>query len=256
VIGRLLRQKEEPLTPHEGPVMPDEPKKPATGGKSGTIRAAIFGINDGLLTNLGLIIGVTGATVNNTIVVVAGLAGLLAGAFSMGYGEYISMRVQRELFQRLIHLEAHELATEPEEERTELIEIYQRKGVPQDVAESLVDVIHRDPDLALETHAREELGLDPAGGLGSPWGAAVSSFVMFSIGAFIPLFPFLVGSGHAAQLAAILAGATTLFVVGSLTSIITGKNAIPAGLRMLVGGCAIAAVTYGIGRAFHVSGLG
>jgi VIT1/CCC1 family predicted Fe2+/Mn2+ transporter len=255
MLGRLLGSREErQIAPHEGPVMPDEPKKPAAGGKSGAIRAGIFGINDGLLTNLGLIIGVTGATVNNRIVVVAGLAGLLAGAFSMGYGEYISMRVQRELFQRLIHLEAHELATEPEEERDELVGIYQRKGVPMEVAESLVDVIHRDPNLALETHAREELGLDPRGGLGSPWGAAVSSFVTFSIGALIPLFPFLVGSGHAAQLAALLAGATTLVVVGSLTSVITGKNAIRSGLRMFLGGCAIAAVTYGIGRAFHVGG--
>src|SRR5207249_11993730 len=141
---------------------------------------------------------------------------------SMGAGEYVSMRVQRELFERLIHLEAHELATEPEEERVELVGIYQRKGVPRDVAESLVDVIHRNPDLALETHAREELGLDPEGGLGSPWAAALSSFVMFAIGAVIPLIPFLVGSGHAAQLAAVIAGASTLFIVGSLLSLITG----------------------------------
>jgi VIT1/CCC1 family predicted Fe2+/Mn2+ transporter len=253
MLGRLLGAREEEIVPHEGPVMPNEPKKPATGGRSGALRAAVFGINDGLLSNLSLIIGVTGATVNNTIVVVAGLAGLLAGAFSMGYGEYISMRVQRELFERLIHLEAHELATEPEEEREELVNIYQRKGVPADVAEPLVDVIHKDPKLALETHAREELGLDPEGGLGSPWAAAISSFVMFSLGALIPLFPFLVGSGHAAQLAAILAGAFTLFTVGSLMSIITGKHPIRSGGRMLLGGCAIAAVTYGVGRAFHTS---
>src|SRR5207302_7460006 len=149
--GRLLGTREEEIVPHEGPPMPDEPKKPATGGRSGALRAAVFGINDGLLTNLGPIIGVTGATVNNTIVVVAGLAGLMAGAFSMGYGEYISMRVQRELFERLIHLEAHELATEPEEERAELMGIYQRKGVPQDVAASLVEIIHRNPDLARGT---------------------------------------------------------------------------------------------------------
>ncbi|MFN2545621.1 MAG: VIT1/CCC1 transporter family protein [Actinomycetota bacterium] len=254
MIGRLLGSREDRgMVPHEGPVPPDEPKKPATGGRSGALRAAVFGINDGLLSNLSLIIGVTGATVNNTIVVVAGLAGLLAGAFSMGYGEYISMRVQRELFERLIHLEAHELATEPEEERIELSGIYQRKGVPADVAERLVDVIHKDPKLALETHAREELGLDPEGGLGSPWAAALSSFVMFSIGAVIPLFPFLVGSGHAAQLAAVIAGATTLFTVGSLMSIITGKHAFRSGLRMLVGGCAIAAITYAVGRAFHAN---
>src|SRR5437588_6781904 len=175
MLGRLLgaRDERQVMAPHEGPVMPDEPRKPATGGKSGTIRAAIFGINDGLVTNLSLIMAFTGANVNNKAVVLAGVAGLLAGAFSMGAGEYASMRVQRELFERLIHLEAHELATEPEEEREELVSIYQRKGVPKEVAESLVDVIHEDPTLALETHAREELGLDPKEGLGSPWGAAI-----------------------------------------------------------------------------------
>src|SRR5204862_5754332 len=138
---------------------------------------------------------------NNKIILIAGVLGLLDGAFSMAAGEYSSMRIQREVFERLIHLEAHELATEPEEEREELIDIYRNKGVPQHVAEQLVDALHSDPDLALATHAREELGLDPEEGLGSPWGAALSSFVMFSVGAFIPLLPFVIGSGTAAVLA-------------------------------------------------------
>jgi VIT1/CCC1 family predicted Fe2+/Mn2+ transporter len=205
------------------------------------------------VSNLSLIMGVTGASVDNTIIVLAGVAGLLAGAFSMGAGEYVSMRVQRELFERLIHIEAHELATEPEEEREELVGIYRNKGVPQGVAEELVDVLHRDPDLALETHAREELGLDPEGGLGSPWGAALSSFVMFSIGAFIPLLPFLVGTGTGATLASIFAGGVTLFAVGALMSILTGRGALRSGVRMLFVGAAAAAITFGVGSLLHVS---
>ena len=254
MLERLLGSREGEIAPHEGPVMPNEPRKPATGGRSGALRAAVFGINDGLVTNLSLVMFFTGATVDNKIIVLAGVAGLLAGAFSMSAGEYVSMRVQRELFERLIHLEAHELATEPEEEREELIGIYQRKGVPADVAEGLVEVIHKDPKLALETHAREELGLDPKEGLGSPWGAAISSFVMFAIGAFVPLIPFLVGSGRAAQVAAAAAGGATLFTVGALTAIITGKGTGRAGLRMLFIGFAAAAITYGVGKALHVGG--
>ena len=248
----VLRSKGVDISPHEGP-LPEEPRKPTAGGKSGALRAAIFGINDGLVSNLSLIMGVTGASVENTIIVLAGVAGLLAGAFSMGAGEYISMRVQREVFERLIHLEAHELATEPEEERRELVGIFRNKGVPQNVAEELVDVLHRDPDLALETHAREELGLDPQEGLGSPWGAALSSFVMFAIGAFVPLLPFLIGSGHGAQLASFGASAGTLFIVGALMSLITGKRAYISGLRMLSVGVGASAITYGVGRLLHVS---
>src|SRR2546427_4897908 len=222
------------------------------GGRSGALRAAIFGINDGLVSNLSLIMGFTGAAVDNRIVVIAGVAGLLAGAFSMAGGEYISMRTQREVFERLIHLEAHELATEPEEERRELIDIYRKRGVPAHVAEQLVDALHRDPDLALETHAREELGLDPEEGLGSPWGAAFSSLLTFALGAFVPLLPFLVGSGHAATLASILASATTLFTVGALMSILTGKRFYISGFRMLAIGISLAAITYGVGRLLHV----
>jgi VIT1/CCC1 family predicted Fe2+/Mn2+ transporter len=251
-LERLLGGKTEIPTPHAGPV-PSEPRKPTVGGKSGTLRAAIFGINDGLVSNLSLIMGVTGASVDNKIIVLAGIAGLLAGAFSMGAGEYVSMRVQRELFERLIHIEAHELATEPEEEREELVGIYRNKGVPENVAQQLVDVLHRDPDLALETHAREELGLDPEEGLGSPWGAAISSFVMFSIGAFVPLLPFLVGEGTGATMASIFAGGSTLFTVGALMSILTGRGPMRSGTRMLAVGAAAASITYGVGKLLDVS---
>jgi vacuolar iron transporter family protein len=249
MLRGLIKTRIPDIRPHAGPA--DE-QPPATGGKSGALRAAIFGINDGLVSNLSLIMGVTGAAVDNKIIVLAGVAGLLAGAFSMAGGEYISMRTQREVFERLIHLEAHELATEPEEEREELIGIYREKGVPQDVAEQLVDALHADPELALATHAREELGIDPDEGLGSPWGAALSSLVMFAFGAFVPLLPFLIGSGTGAALVSALASGATLFAVGALMSMLTGKSVVLSGARMLVIGATLAAITFGVGRLLHV----
>jgi VIT1/CCC1 family predicted Fe2+/Mn2+ transporter len=253
VLRGLLKNRPEAMRPHVGPV--GESGDPAVmGGRSGALRAAIFGINDGLVSNLSLIMGVTGAAVDNSIIVIAGVAGLLAGAFSMAAGEYISMRSQREVFERLIHLEAHELATEPEEEREELIEIYVNKGVPADVAEQLVDVVHRDPDLALETHAREELGLDPDQGLGSPWAAAISSMLTFAFGAFVPLVPFLFGSGVGAVLWAIGLSGVTLFSVGAAISKLTGRPLWWSGARMLLVGGVAAGITYGVGKALHVGG--
>ncbi|HYT79532.1 MAG TPA: VIT1/CCC1 transporter family protein [Actinomycetota bacterium] len=221
------------------------------GGKSGALRAAIFGVNDGLVSNLSLIMGVTGANVSNKFILVAGVAGLLAGAFSMGGGEYVSMRVQRELFERLLHIEAHELATEPEEEHEELREIYEQRGFPRDLAQRVTEVVMADPKVALDTHAREELGLDPEE-LGSPWGASISSFVMFSLGAAVPLIPFIVGSGTAAVLASVAASGTVLFAVGASMSLLTGRSAWLSGGRMLVIGGSLATVTYGVGTLLHV----
>src|SRR5215212_2267923 len=213
-----LRGRRWRIVPHPGPIVE---QGGVTGGKSGALRAAIFGLNDGLVSNLSLIFGVAGARVGNTVVIVTGIAGLLAGAFSMGAGEYVSMRVQREVFERLIHLEAHELGAQPEEEQRELVEIYVAKGLSRRLAERIADEVHRDPQLALDVHAREELGLDPQEGLGSPWAAAGSSFAMFSIGALVPLVPFLFMEGAAAvTLAAILAGAT-LLGVGAASSVLT-----------------------------------
>jgi VIT1/CCC1 family predicted Fe2+/Mn2+ transporter len=246
LVGRIPR-----VRPHPGPVHEADEQR-GVGGKSGALRAAIFGVNDGLVSNLSLIMGVTGATSNNHVLVLAGVAGLLAGAFSMGAGEYVSMRVQRELFERLIHLEAHELATMPEEEHEELQGIYRRKGFPADLARQVTDVVMADPDIALDTHAREELGLDPDE-LGSPWGAAVSSFVMFAAGAALPLLPFLIGSGMAAVAVAIAASGIALFSVGAAMSIFTGRGAALSGLRMVAVGAAAALITYGVGRLLHTS---
>jgi VIT1/CCC1 family predicted Fe2+/Mn2+ transporter len=220
-------------------------------GKSGALRAGIFGVNDGLVSNLSLIMGFAGAAVQNNVILLAGVAGLLAGAFSMGAGEYISMRVQRELFERLLHLEAHELATEPEEEHRELKAIYETKGFPSHLAEEVATVIMQDPEVALQTHAREELGLDPDE-LGSPWGAAAASFLAFTLGAAVPLIPFVVASGTAAAVAAVAASGVALFAVGATMSVITGRRAAWSGLRMLLIGGGAAAITFGVGRLLNV----
>ena len=251
LAGRITSRHHEVIRPHRGPVENPDANR-VIGGKSGAFRAAIFGANDGLVSNLSLIMGVAGAAVSNHVILVAGLAGLLAGSFSMGAGEYVSMRVQRELFERLIHIEAHELATEPQEENEELTRIYESRGYPPELARQLTKVIHDDPELALQTHAREELGIDPDQ-LGSPWGAAISSFVMFSLGAVIPLLPFVFGSGAAAALVAIAAGGVALFSLGAAMSYFTGRAPIWAGVRMLFVGAAAAAITYGVGRLLHVS---
>jgi VIT1/CCC1 family predicted Fe2+/Mn2+ transporter len=147
VAGRFSNRHELRLRPHPGPVG-DADRPIGTGGKSGALRAAIFGINDGLLSNLSLIMGVAGANVQNRFILLAAVAGLLAGAFSMGYGEFASMKVQREVFERLLHVEAHELATEPEQEHEELRRIYEDKGLPADLAERVSEVVMRDPAVA------------------------------------------------------------------------------------------------------------
>jgi len=248
---RFAARRNIELRPHTGPVS-DADRPIGLGGRSGALRAGIFGVNDGLLSNLSLIMGFAGATSGHRFILLAGVAGLLAGAFSMGAGEYVSMRVQRELFERLLHIEAHELATEPEEEHEELRRIYQDKGFPEDLARQLTDVVMRDPDVALETHAREELGLNPEQ-LGSPWGAAISSFVAFAVGALVPLVPFLFGSGTAAVIAAVCGSAIALFAVGATMSILTGRRAVYSGARMLVVGAIAATITFGVGRLLHVS---
>jgi VIT1/CCC1 family predicted Fe2+/Mn2+ transporter len=251
LTGMFASRHPQPgMRPHPGPVgNPDRPM--GVGGKSGSLRAAIFGVNDGLVSNLSLIMGVTGASASNKVILLAGVAGLLAGAFSMAAGEYVSMRVQRELFERLLHIEAHELATSPEEEHRELREIYERKGYPPSLAREVTDVVMRDPDVALETHAREELGLDPDE-LGSPLGAAGSSFVTFSVGAAVPLLPFVFGSGAAATIAAIAASGISLFSVGAAMTLLTGRRLLWSGVRMLLTGGIAAAITYGVGTLLHV----
>jgi VIT1/CCC1 family predicted Fe2+/Mn2+ transporter len=246
------RRPSGPILPHPGPIEGE----PRTGGKSGALRAAIFGANDGLVSNVALIMGFAGAQVDNRVVLLAGIAGLLAGAFSMGAGEYVSMRVQRELFERLIHLEAHELAATPDEERRELAELFEAKGVPPRLADEVAEALMADPKVALETHAREELGLDPNEGLGSPWGAAGSSFLTFSLGASVPLAPFLLTEGAAAIAASAVLTGVTLFAVGAAMTLFTGKRVHRSGLRMLAIGSGAAAITFTVGSLLGVHVVG
>lgn len=212
----------------------------------GLLRATVFGVNDGLVSNFSLVMGVAGGTSNNSIVLLAGIAGLVAGAFSMSSGEWISIRSQRELYENELRIEQEELRAFPEEERNELEMIYRAKGIAPDAARELVESIMSRNDVALDTLAREELGLDPST-LGSPWVAAFSSFCAFALGAALPVLPFLFGSGAAPTIVAAVISVLALFGVGAATSIFTGRHAGRAGLRMAVIGAVVAAITFGIG---------
>jgi VIT1/CCC1 family predicted Fe2+/Mn2+ transporter len=214
----------------------------------GVLRATVFGINDGLVSNFSLVMGVAGGTTNNSIVLLAGIAGLVAGAFSMSSGEWISIRSQRELYENELRIEQAELRAFPAEERDELEMIYRAKGITPEAARTLVDTIMNRNEVALDTLAREELGLDPST-LGSPWTAAISSFIAFATGAALPVIPFLFGSGAAPTVVAAVLSVVALFVVGAATSIFTGRHAGRAGLRMALIGAVVALITFGIGKA-------
>ena len=246
----------EHLLPHRGPLPAEGEVEGIVGSKSGAIRAAIFGLNDGLVSNLALIMGVAGGVAgaggNASIILLAGVAGLLAGAFSMAAGEYISMRVQRELFERLIHIEAHEIGTDPEGETEELARLLERRGIPSRAARQSAHAIMSDPEQALDVHAREELGLDPDE-LGSPWSAAGSSFITFATGAFVPLVPFLFTAGAVAAWTSVGLSLVALFAVGSGLSRLTRRPALISGGRMVLIGGSAALVTYLIGRLIGVT---
>jgi vacuolar iron transporter family protein len=216
--------------------------------RSGALRAAVFGVNDGLVSNTSLVMGFAGSGARGTTVLFAGVAGLLAGAFSMAAGEYISMRSQREAYEREIALEAEELREDPEAEAEELALIYRAKGLDAEQAERVAATIIKDDDAALDTMAREELGLDPDQ-LGSPWSAAISSLVSFAIGAVVVVLPYLFGSGTAALVAAIGLAAGALFTVGSVLGMLNGRAPVRSGARQLLVGAVAAAAVFGIGHA-------
>jgi len=216
-------------------------------GRSGTLRAVIFGVSDGLVSNLALVMGIAAASGGEgRFVLLAGVAGLLAGAFSMGAGEYISMQSQRELFERQIALERAELEAMPQEEQAELALVYRAKGFTQSEAETIAARMFKDPEHALDTLIREELGLDPDE-LGSAWGAAGGSFVAFGVGAVIPVIPYLLTTGPAAFVAAIGLSIAALFAVGAGVSLLTGRSLLFSGARQVVIGAAAASVTYLVG---------
>lgn len=224
--------------------------------KSGSVRAAVFGVSDGLVSNTALVMGFAGASlagaIENSVVLFAGLAGLLAGAFSMAAGEYVSMASQRDLFKREIDLERQELLEKPEEERLELELIYRAKGLPREQARAVADQIIKNPGIALDTLAREELGLDP-NELGSAWKAAVSSFFSFAIGASVVVVPYALFAGMTAFVLAVVLALVSLIVVGGLVGYQSGRGVAFSAGRQVLWGVGAAAVTYLVGSLVGVN---
>jgi VIT1/CCC1 family predicted Fe2+/Mn2+ transporter len=222
--------------------------------QGGAARAAVFGISDGLVSNVGLILGVAAADASASVVRVAGLAGLIAGAISMAAGEYNSMRVQSELLQRELDTERRELARNPHVETVELALIYQSRGIHPDRAREMAEHVMSDPERALEAHAREELGINPSE-LGSPTQAAVSSFLAFSVGALIPLVPWLFSSGGGATVASIVLALVASVIVGAIVSRYTERHRLMTVLRQAAFTAIPAAITYAIGSAVGVADI-
>jgi vacuolar iron transporter family protein len=235
----------------EGPVLAQiEGRHAAASGNA--LRAAVLGASDGLLSNLSLVMGVAGADASGKSILVAGVAGLLAGAFSMALGEWISVQSSRELYERQIEIEKAELEEVPEEEEEELALIYQAKGLARKEATALAKKIMSDKGTALETLTREELGIDPEELGGSPWEAAFASFVLFAIGALPPVVPFAFLSGTAALATSIVLSAAGLFLVGAGITLLTGRSVLYSGARQVGFGLAAAAVTFVVGRLIGV----
>ena len=218
------------------------------GGGGNALRAAVLGANDGLVSNLSLVMGVAGAAPNGRTILLAGLAGLTAGACSMAMGEWLSVNSSRELSRRQIEAEAEELDQMPELEKEELVLIYRAKGLDEASARATADRIFESREAALDTLSREELGVDPQGLTGSAWAAATASFCLFAFGAIFPVAPFLFTSGLPAVIASVLLSGLVLAAIGAATSVFTGRSAVFSAARQLMIGYAAAAVTYGVGR--------
>jgi VIT1/CCC1 family predicted Fe2+/Mn2+ transporter len=223
--------------------------------KGGTARAAVFGISDGLVSNVAIVLGFAGANPAPGLVRLAGLAGLIGGAVSMAAGEYVSMTAQAELLERELAKEREELRHRPSFEREELAEIYRARGMDEETAQSAASQLMQDPEVALETHAREELGIHP-GDLGRPASAAFWSLLTFSLGALVPLVPWFVTAGGAAVVAAVVLATLAALAVGAALARFTERPVLPSALRQLAFAAVPAAVTYAIGRAVGVTGLG
>ena len=223
------------------------------GGGGNALRAAVLGANDGLVSILSLVMGVAGATNDNGAVLIAGMAGLLAGAGSMALGEWLSVQSSRELYENQIKIEAEEIANSPEEEQEELALIYQSKGLPEDRARELAAHMMADKDSILDTLAREELGIDPEELGGSAYEAAFTSFFLFAVGAVFPIFPFFFWSGSFAIYMSMAISGVGLFIIGAAITLMTGRGILFSGTRQVLVGLIAAALTYGIGRLIGVS---
>ena len=221
--------------------------------QGGGSRAAVLGAGDGLLTNVSLVLGVAGASAGPGTVRLAGVAGLLAGAFSMAAGEWVSMKAQSELLERELAIERRALAHAPDKERRELAAIYRQRGIDKTTAESMAAQVMADPELALEVHAREEMGVNPSS-LGSPMKAGASSFATFAVGALIPLIPWFFGTGRSIVLASLVMAAVAALLVGAALGQFTGRSRWFSALRQLGIAAAASIVTYGVGAIVGVSG--
>jgi VIT1/CCC1 family predicted Fe2+/Mn2+ transporter len=220
--------------------------------QGGTQRATVLGAGDGLLTNLSLVLGVAGASTNASTVRLAGVASLLAGAFSMAAGELVSVRAQQEMVEREVQVERQELADDPEGEQRELAGMYRAQGLSSEDASTVARILSSHPDIALDTHARLELGVDPQAP-SSAWQAAVSSFLSFSAGAILPLFPWFFAAGSGPVIASIIIGAVAALALGAAIGIFSGRNVLSTALRQLAVAAIAAAVTYGVGHLLGVS---
>ena len=218
-----------------------------------TLRAAVLGANDGLVSNLALVMGVSGADLSRHQVLIAGIAGLLAGSISMALGEWLSVRSSRELYEHEMEVEAEELEAHPESEAEELKLIFEARGLDSDQAEKLAQEMVKDKVGALDIMAREELGIDPEELGGSPMAAAGASFLLFALGAIIPVFPFIFAGGLVGVAASLAASGIGLFLLGAATTLLTGRSALFAGTRSLAIGLAAAAVTFGVGKLLGIS---
>lgn len=214
---------------------------------TGWFRAGVFGASDGLVTNISLILGIAGANPGHSVVRLAGLAGLVAGGFSMATGEWVSVRAQKESLEYEIEVERRSLETSPVEEREELKVLFEARGIESELADRLATDLMRDPDLALRTHAREELGIDPSA-TGSPWAAAISSFFAFSIGALIPLLPWLLTTSGSDVVWSIVLSAAASLTFGGAIGWFIRRGALRWALRQLMVTTLAAAVTFGVGR--------
>ena len=250
--ARLFRSiSEQPQGMSGSAVARLEGRHRASGGNA--LRAAVLGANDGLVSNASLVMGVAGAELAGRSILITGLAGLLAGSLSMALGEWLSVQSSRELYEHQIGIERDELLAAPEEEADELALIYQAKGIPPEQARALAQRLVQDHEAALDTLSREELGIDPAELGGSAWVAAVTSFLLFSAGAIVPVLPYFFTEGMTAVMVSIVLSVVALFAIGAAITIITGQSALRSGLRQVLFGVAAAAITFAVGRLIGTS---
>jgi VIT1/CCC1 family predicted Fe2+/Mn2+ transporter len=251
--ARILRRIDESMRGGMGgaAVAQIEGRHRSAGGNA--LRAAVLGASDGLLSNFNLVMGVAGAGMSGGSILLTGFAGLLAGAISMALGEWISVQSSRELYQAQLSSEKDEIATAPEEEIEEMVLIYQARGLEESEARILATRIMADPEIALETLARDELGIDPGELGGSAWEAAFTSFFLFAAGAILPVIPYLFFSGAAAFIASASFSAAGLFLIGAAITLFTGRSIAYSGTRQVLFGIAAASVTFSIGRLIGVA---